>query len=170
MKKEAPVEGNKFLMFQIGDATVYSRVFKQLLNEAKAISPYGKDMAKMLIQDADADFDPDFPTKRIVEVSDATTRKFLEEQAKTLYTIQIKKWIDRFDTYEQNKSVLCGLIAKRCNTDLSDKLASRPGHQEWTLYMPLLFLRMIIRRVRCFRRQHIPMPHATQDVQGSTQH
>jgi hypothetical protein len=64
MKKEAPNDGNEFLMFRIGDATVYSRVFKQLLNEAKAISPYGKDMAKMLVQDAEVDFDPDCPTKK----------------------------------------------------------------------------------------------------------
>jgi hypothetical protein len=76
--------------------------------------------------------------------ADATKRKHLEEQAKTLHTIQTKKWVDRCDAYEQNKSILCGLIAKRCNTELSDKLESRPGHQEWTLDMPLLYLRMIM--------------------------
>jgi hypothetical protein len=62
-KEEAPIEQDKFLMFQIGDATVYSKAFKQLLINAKAITHYGKKIAKMQIQDADVDFDPDCPTK-----------------------------------------------------------------------------------------------------------
>jgi hypothetical protein len=67
----------KFLMFSIGEATVYSKVFKQLLIEAKAITPYGKDIAKILIQDAEVDFAPDCPTKKFIQESDATKKKHL---------------------------------------------------------------------------------------------
>jgi hypothetical protein len=137
-------EDGDFIMFQIGDPTVYSRVLKQLLDEAKAITPYGKDIARMLIQEADVDFAPDCPTKRIVVDSDAAKMKVLQEQADTLFQIQIKKWVDRCDAYGQNKSVMCGLIARRCHTELSDRLETRPGHQDWTLDGPLIYLRMIL--------------------------
>jgi hypothetical protein len=98
----------------------------------------------MLIQEADVDFAPDCPTKRIVVDSDAAKMKVLQEQADTLLQIQIKKWVDRCDAYGQNKSVMCGLIAKRCHTELSDRLETRPGHQDWTWDGPLIYLRMIL--------------------------
>jgi hypothetical protein len=46
-KDGATIDGEEFLKFELGDATVYSRVCKQLLNEAKAITPHGRDIARM---------------------------------------------------------------------------------------------------------------------------
>jgi hypothetical protein len=131
------------LKFELGDATVYSRVYKQLLNEAKAITPHGRDIAKMMAQGSDVDFTTDCPKKRVIVEANAEKKKSLEEQEQTLYTIKTKKWVDRCDVYEQNKTVLCSLIAKRCDTELSDRLESRPGYHDWTLDKPLIFLRMV---------------------------
>jgi hypothetical protein len=46
-KDGATIDGEEFLKFELGDATVYSRVCKQLLNEATAITPHGRDIARM---------------------------------------------------------------------------------------------------------------------------
>jgi hypothetical protein len=62
---------------------------------------------RMLIQDADVNFAPDCPTTRIVVDSDTAKTKVFQEQANTLFNIQTKKWVDRCDAYEQNKSVIC---------------------------------------------------------------
>jgi hypothetical protein len=62
-KEEAGENDEKVLKFKIGCATVYSRLYKQLFTKANAITPYGMDIAAMLQNGIDVDFNPDRPTK-----------------------------------------------------------------------------------------------------------
>jgi hypothetical protein len=82
-KEASAKDGGEFIKFQIGDATVYSRVHKQLLIDAKAISPYGMDIATMLQEDTEVDFTADRPTKEVIVESDKDMKRIMEEQAKT---------------------------------------------------------------------------------------
>jgi hypothetical protein len=154
--EEAMGEDGSFLKFKIGDATVYSRVYKQLLTEAKAITPYGMDIATMLQNGSDVDFKPDRPTKETIEEKDKEMKEIMEEQAKTEYQAKAREWVARQSHYKQNQSVMCGLIMERCDTELSDRLESRPGYKEWTLSKPLVFLRVIKEECVAFKENENP--------------
>jgi hypothetical protein len=99
-KYGATTEGEDFLLFKIGDATVYSRVFNQLLLEAKTITSYGRDMARMLVQvqDFGIDFAPDFPTKQVIVDDDADRKRIREDQEQALFNVKTKKTADRCET------------------------------------------------------------------------
>jgi hypothetical protein len=71
-----------FINFEIGDATVYSRVYKQLITEAKAITPYGMEIAAMLQDASDVDFNADRPTKETIVEADAEMKAIMEEQTR----------------------------------------------------------------------------------------
>jgi hypothetical protein len=89
---ESSLGDEDVLLFKIGDATAYSRVFKQLLDEAKAITPNGRDIAKMMIQNADVDFTPDYPVKRVIVGTDPVKLKALEDRQ-----IGEPTWTSRMD-------------------------------------------------------------------------
>jgi hypothetical protein len=159
MKKEMIVAekgSGDFIKFEIGDATVYSRVYKQLITEAKAITPYGMDIAAMLQDGSDVDFNADRPTKETIVEADAEMKAIMEEQAKTEYQAMAKEWVARKSYYKQNQSVMCGLIMKRCHTELGDRLESRAGYQDWSMRKPLLFLRMIKEECVAFKENENP--------------
>jgi hypothetical protein len=155
-KEASAKDGGEFIKFQIGDATVYSRVHKQLLIDAKAISPYGMDIATMLQEDTEVDFTADRPTKEVIVESDKDMKRIMEEQAKTEYEAMAKEWVARRSHYRQNQSVMCGLIAKRCENDLTDRLETRPGYKEWSMRKPLVFLRMIKEECIAFKDNEYP--------------
>ena len=52
--------------------------------------------------------------------------------------------------------MLCGLIAKRCDKVLTDRLEGRPGYLGWTLDNPLLYLRTIKEECIAFRENENP--------------
>jgi hypothetical protein len=70
-----------------------------------------------------------------------------------LFAIQTKTWVDWCDAYEQNKIVICGLIAKRRHTELSDRLETQPGHQDCTLDGPLMYLLITLEENASRRRR-----------------
>jgi hypothetical protein len=114
------------------------------------------DIATMLQNGSDVDFKPDRPTKETIEEQDKEMREIMEEQAKTEYQAKAREWVARQYHYKQNQSVMCGLIMERCDTELSDRLESRPGYKEWTLSKPLVFLRVIKEECVAFKENENP--------------
>jgi hypothetical protein len=144
------------MRFKIGDATVYNKVFKQILTQAKAITPHGIDMAKLLVTGKDVDFTQNMPTQQEIEEDDAKKRSKLEAEEAKRFDFLTKRWIDRCDHYEQNKTVLCGIIAEKCGVELDDRLQGHPGYFGWTLDNPLLYLKMIKEECVGFRQNENP--------------
>ena len=71
----------KKLTFKIGDATAYSEVLKELIIEAKAIQPYGVDMAKLLLSGREVDLDAIKPS--IDEVTEVNEKKRVRKRKRT---------------------------------------------------------------------------------------
>jgi hypothetical protein len=101
-------------------------------------------------------FTADRPTKEVIVESDKDMKRIMEEQAKTEYEAMAKEWVARRSHYRQNQSVMCGLIAKRCENHLTDRLETRPGYNEWSMRKPLVFLRMIKEECIAFKENEHP--------------
>jgi hypothetical protein len=73
----------------------------------------------MIIQDTDVDFASDCSTTRVIEESDTTKKRILEEQANKLHAIPTKKWVE-CDTYEQTKASC--VVSSRNDATLNQRL------------------------------------------------